>query len=327
MSSYLAPWKTVLRTNFTNIEKLALFLELSQEDKSRLLSHSKFILNLPLRLASKIKKGTLDDPLLRQFVPLDLETEVNPQFVADPVQDFTFVKTEKLLQKYQTRALVISTSACAMHCRYCFRQNFPYETERKGFEEELKQIRENTSLQEIILSGGDPLSLSDEILGSLLNELDAIPHIKRIRFHSRFPIGIPERIDASFLSLVSSLKKQIWFVTHANHAAELDQDVLGAFKALQKLGATVMNQAVLLKGVNDSVEALRKLAETLGDNGIVFYYLHQLDRVQGAAHFEVEEKQGLEIIKELQASASGYLVPKYVQEIAGKPSKTYVLPN
>ena len=288
----MTSWKAVLRTNFTDIDKLADFLNLSEADRACLHSRPRFILNLPLRLASKMQKGTLKDPLLRQFVPLLEEERRAPGFVPDPVQDVLFQKDGKLLQKYPARALVISTSACAMHCRYCFRQNYPYETEVKGFEKELATCRQDKTLREIILSGGDPLSLSNELLKELLDALDRIPHLKRIRFHTRFPIGIPERIDDEFLSILASLKKQVWFVVHSNHPLELDEEVLASLKRIQKLGIPILNQSVLLNGVNDELETLTALCERLTDHGFLPYYLHQLDRVQGTSHFEAPPKEG-----------------------------------
>lgn len=318
-------WQAILRTNFTRMEALCDFLELSSEDRKALSLKNRFVLNVPYRLAEKMAKGTLNDPLLRQFVPLIEETGVHDGFIEEPVSDTRFAKSEKLIQKYEGRSLIISTSACAMHCRYCFRQNFPYETERKGFVSELQALEQDPSIKEVILSGGDPLSLPTPALTSLLQALDAVPHLKRIRFHTRFPIGIPERIDAPFLTLLASLKKQVWFVIHANHPLELDLDVLSALKSVQKLGIPVLNQAVLLKGVNDNPETLQALSDRLADSGILFYYLHQLDRVKGAAHFEVHPETGKALVSALHRRSSGYQVPKFVQEIPGEPGKTSLL--
>jgi KamA family protein len=174
----------------------------------------------------------------------------------------------------------------------------------------------------VILSGGDPLSLPDRILETLLNKLSSIPHVRRIRFHTRFPIGIPERINDSFLELIGRLRPQVWFVIHVNHPRELDPDILLALKNLQKLGIPILNQSVLLKGINDTSEVLNELCELLIDQGILPYYLHQLDRVQGAAHFEVSEERGGQLIREVTRHLSGYGVPKYVKEISGEISKT-----
>lgn len=209
-----------------------------------------------------------------------------------------------------------------MHCRYCFRQNFDYDTENKGFENEITLIAADPSIREVILSGGDPLSLSNDVLRALLIQLSAIGHLRHIRFHTRFPIGIPERVDEQFLSLLSSLPQRIWFIIHANHPRELDADVLSALKRLQKAGVVLLNQSVLLRGVNDNVDTLEELCLLLVDHGILPYYLHQLDRVEGAAHFEVAEERGKALITALNARLPGYAVPKYVQERAGDPNKT-----
>lgn len=319
-----ANWRQVQRTNINSVEKLINYLELDEKNALRILKHPRFILNLPLRLAAKMAKNTLDDPILKQFVPLIEENNHTLGFVSDPVGDTGVQCTPKLLQKYEGRALLLVSSACAMHCRYCFRQNYPYETESKNFEKELEQLSQDQSITEVILSGGDPLSLSDENLKNLLEQLSLIPHIKRLRFHSRFPIGIPERIDESFLALLKTFSFQYWFVIHCNHPLELDPEVLSALAKLQHLGIPVLNQAVLLKGVNDQESTLRTLFATLADNGIFAYYLHQLDRVQGSAHFEVPVARGLQLIEHLQKSLPGYAVPKYVREIAGEAAKTSI---
>lgn len=315
-------WRQIQRQNFTRIDPLADFLELSDGQRQQLLTKPRFVLNLPLRLAKKIAKGTLEDPILRQFVPLQDEMVRTPDFLEDPVGDKLFRLESKLLSKYEGRVLLVCTSACAMHCRYCFRQNFEYESQNKTFTKEIELIAKDPTIHEVILSGGDPLSLSDEVLEGLLHQLAGIPHINRIRFHTRFPIGIPERISPNFLNIIASIPKQIWFVIHANHPLELDADVIHHVKQLQRLGCTVLNQAVLLKGVNDELDVLKALCEKLVDHGILPYYLHQLDRVQGAAHFEVSEEKGRELIQELAKSLPGYAVPKYVREIAGEFSKT-----
>lgn len=314
-------WRKILRESFTQIASLMDFLELTPEQRKSIITRANFPLNLPRRLAEKIQKGTLDDPILRQFVPTKDEVVFQQGFGSDPVGDEACRKAPKLLHKYEGRVLLVSTSACAMHCRYCFRQHFDYETQDKTFTSELQEIAKNPSIQEVILSGGDPLSLSDEKLQGLLEGINSIPHVTRIRFHTRFPIGIPERIDDSFLDMLSKVEKQIWFVIHVNHPLELDSEVLASLRRLQKSGCTILNQSVLLKGVNDSVETLKELSEVLIDHGIMPYYLHQLDRVQGAAHFEVEESTGHRLIKELSNLLPGYGVPKYVKEVAGEQSK------
>jgi EF-P beta-lysylation protein EpmB len=315
-------WRAIQKQNFTDWKKLVAFLQLSEEFHSQILSSTSFPLNLPKRLAEKIKKNSFEDPILKQFLPTTRERERVPGFLLDPVADQTFRKAPKLLQKYAGRALLVTTGACAMHCRYCFRQNFDYATGEGGFDKELEMIRADGSLSEIILTGGDPLSLSDETLGALITSLSQIPHIKRLRFHSRFPIGIPERIDDSFLALLERIPLQMVFAIHCNHPAELDQEIFSALKKLQKLGIPILNQSVLLKGVNDEPLILKELCESLADHGILPYYLNQLDRVQGAAHFEVDLQKGLELVDFLRRNLSGYALPRYAKEYPGEASKT-----
>jgi len=317
-------WRQIQKTNFTKIELLFDYLELSTELRKKIIIKAQFPLNLPRRLASKIKKNTLNDPILRQFVPLEEEKILAPGFVVDPLQDQSFRKTKKLLHKYHGRALIITTSACVMHCRFCFRQNFPYETTLSGFEEEIAYFAENPSIQEAILSGGDPLSLSNETLSSLFLSLNRIPHLRRIRFHTRFPIGIPERIDNDFLNILAASEKQIFFVIHCNHPEELDNDVTASLKKIHALGIPILNQSVLLKGINDHEQTLLKLSETLINAGIIPYYLHELDPVTGAAHFATPSSRGKELIRYLQKNISGYGVPRLVREEPGKLSKTLI---
>ncbi len=315
-------WKDILRTNFTHWEKLADYLQLNEEQRKQIIVQKHFPLNLPMRLASKIEKQTLDDPILKQFLPTSAELKTTKGYITDPVGDQASRCGAKLLHKYQGRVLLVTTSACAMHCRYCFRQNFDYDVADKTYAEELEKIATDPTIFEVILSGGDPLSLPHRILNPLIEKIAAIKHIKRIRFHTRFPIGIPERINDEFLNLIENLTPQVWFVIHSNHPRELDNDIFAHLQKLRKLGVNVLNQTVLLKGVNDNADTLTELFLSLADHGIMPYYLHQLDRVQGAAHFEVPEEEGRQLIKEIQKRLPGYAVPKYVREIAGEPNKT-----
>lgn len=302
------------------MKPLISFLELEEKKASQLLRRPAFSLNLPRRLAEKIEKNSLEDPIFKQFVPLVQETKSNKTFSLDPVQDESFRKEKKLLKKYAGRALIITTGACAMHCRYCFRQHFDYETEI-GFEKELKYLREDSSINEVILSGGDPLSLGNDRLQQLVAALEEIPHLKLLRFHTRFPIGIPERIDEGFLKILATTRFQVIVVIHCNHPQELDEEILSSLKKIRLLGIPILNQSVLLKGVNDRFETLKALSTRLIENGIIPYYLHQLDQVEGASHFEVSPKRGLALIEELRASLPGFAVPRYVKEIANEKSK------
>lgn len=319
----IALWRQIQRENFTDWKELLTFLQLDLSTAEAIVSHkSKFSLNLPRRLAQKITKSHWEDPVLLQFLPTLRELEASPLFVIDAVADGASRRTPKLLHKYHGRALLLCTSACAMHCRYCFRQHFDYEASDKLFQEELRAIAAETSLSEILLSGGDPLSLSNLQLGHLLSSLGRIPHLKRIRFHTRFPIGIPERIDTGFLELLAACPKQVVFVIHCNHAQEFDEEIFEQLKRVQQLGIPVLSQSVLLKNINDDVQTLKNLFELLIDHGIIPYYLHQLDRVQGAAHFEVSETEGKHLMDQLGVLLPGYALPRYVREIPHQPHKT-----
>jgi EF-P beta-lysylation protein EpmB len=314
-------WRQVQRQNFRNVSELCDFLQLDALSKEKLLQDPAFSLNLPKRIASKIEKNNINDPLFKQFVALKQEELIDPSFEQDPVNDQAFRKKGRLLHKYQGRALLVTTGACAMHCRYCFRKNFEYGGKDFSFEDELLSIKEDPTITEIILSGGDPLSLSNEMLKKLIGDLEKNSHLKRLRFHTRFPLGIPERIDEEFLEILKNTRFQVWFVIHCNHPNELDDFILEQLKKVQKLGIPVLNQAVLLKGINDNVDCLKTLFETFVDHGILPYYLHQLDPVQGAMHFEVSMQEGLELIDTLKGCLPGYGVPKYVKEIPFAKSK------
>ena len=313
-------WRLIQRHNFKNWKHLGEFLKL---DFDRVFfPHPHFPLNLPRRLAEKIQKKAPNDPILMQFFPHQKENIVAPGFLDDPVSDTRFQKTPRLLQKYDGRVLLIVTSACAMHCRFCFRQHYSYHESSTDFSSELTAIAQDPSIYEVILSGGDPLSLSDQKLNALIKKIAAIPHIKLLRFHTRFPVGIPERITPSFLEILQKTPLQIFFLLHTNHPLELDSDVLKSMQKIQKTGTPVLTQTVLAAKVNDNYETLKTLFLKLVEHGIVPYYLHQLDRVQGAAHFEVSTEKGLKLIEELRATLPGYALPTYVQEIPNEKSKT-----
>lgn len=326
MSAATVPmWREIQKTNFTSLDQLAQYLQLSQDQHDLLCNRPSFPLNLPRRLAEKIQKKTLNDPILLQFVPLKQELVSSQGFCLSPTQDESFSKTPKMLQKYNKRALLITTSACAMHCRFCFRQNYPYEVTQKIFDQELLLIEQDPSLMEIILSGGDTLSLSDRALSELITRIEAIEHIKIVRFHTRFPIGIPERITENFLKIFQHRRLQFIFVVHVNHPKELDQDVIFYLKQLQQLCIPILNHTVLLKDVNDDLNTMVELNTALVCAGIIPYYLNQLDKVQGSAHFEVTIDRGKELITQMRKHLPGYAVPRYIEEIPGRPHKTVLL--
>ena len=319
--STIALWRMIQRQNFTNWQELLAYLEIPESLISEILPNPRFTLNLPRRLAEKIAKGTLDDPILRQFLPSIKELQTSSEYSEDPVADELFRPAPKLLHKYHGRALLLCISACAMHCRYCFRQHFEYETGDKLFQKELEAIAADSSLSEILLSGGDPLSLSNADLKQLIESLANIAHVKRIRFHTRFPIGIPERIDDELLSILTNTQLQVIFVIHCNHPKELDDAVISALKQLQRLAIPVLCQSVLLRGVNDDLDTLFDLYENIINAGILPYYLHQLDKVQGGMHFEVPIEKGKFLMQQLSARLPGYAVPRYVQEIPHQRAK------
>ena len=317
-------WTDILKNNFRTWEPLADFLQLNENQKSLILKKSNFILNLPLRLAQKIEKSTLDDPILKQFLPILEEEKPYPNFSPSPTQENRFLLSQQLLQKYSGRALLISTQACAMHCRYCFRRHFDYKQGDFSFKKEIEILKENPTLSEVILSGGDPLSLQNKYLKKLIRSLSEISHLKLIRWHTRFPIGIPERIDSEFLNILEESPLQQVFVIHCNHFKELDTENVEALKKIQKLGIPVLNQAVLLKGVNNSIPTLKRLCLTLASNGILSYYLHYLDKVEGAGHFQVSKKEAQDLIEALRCELPGYALPNLVEEQAGASSKTNI---
>ena len=318
-------WKRIQQGNFHSLKEVADFLLLDEKNRSHLAFDRPFPLQIPRRLAEKIPKNTLDDPIARQFLPLKEENSVDPNFTLNPNQEAPPSGCSKLLHKYEGRVLLVTTGACTMHCRFCFRQNFPYTTYSAPLDNELAYIQNDPSIHEVILSGGDPLSLSDTYLTSLLEKLSAIAHVKLIRFHTRFPVGIPERITESFLRMLESCPKQVIFVIHTNHSQELDQDVLFALKKIQKTGTSVLSQTVLLAKVNDHMETLKELFLLLATNGIIPYYLHQLDPVSGGMHYEVDSQKGLQLIESLRKKIPGYALPTYVREVPFAPSKLPVI--
>lgn len=287
-----------------------------------------FLRKFPLRVtqgfASRMAKNDPFDPLFLQVWGHPQEALETPGFSTDAVGDLAKARAGGILHKYQGRALVVATGACAVHCRYCFRRHFPYGEllARDHWRETLREIAADRSLSEVILSGGDPLSLPDEKLAEFAQALEFIPHVKRLRIHTRQPVVLPERVDESLLNWLGRGRIRKIIVLHVNHANELDASVAAALKPLTALGIPLLNQSVLLKGVNDSVATLENLSTRLFECGVMPYYLHMLDRVQGAGHFEVPEIQARALMRGLGARLPGYLVPKLVREDAGAASKT-----
>jgi EF-P beta-lysylation protein EpmB len=285
---------------------------------------AQFPLRVPQGFVARMRHGDPFDPLLRQVLPLDAEMRPMPGFTRDAVGDGAAKAGSGVIRKYHGRALLIATGSCAVHCRYCFRRHFPYAEEAAaaaGWRDAIESIRSDDTIDEVILSGGDPWSLATTKLSELTAALADVGHVKRLRVHTRLPVVLPERVDAALLDWLAALPWPTTIVVHANHANEFDADVDAAVAKLRATGATLLNQAVLLRGVNDSVEALANLSERSHAAGVLPYYLHQLDRVEGVAHFEVDDARARELHSALAARLSGYLVPKLVREVAGDPGK------
>jgi len=283
-----------------------------------------FPLRVPRGFIARMRYGDPSDPLLRQVLPLDAELMQVEGYGLDAVGDAAANIGPGVLHKYHGRALLISTGSCAIHCRYCFRRHFPYSEETaaaNGWQAAIETIRQDTSLTEIILSGGDPLSLSTSKLAELTIALRRIPQIKRLRLHTRLPVVLPERIDAEFLDWLDDLPWVKVIVIHANHPNEFDPDVDAALSGLRDTGAHLLNQAVLLRGINDDASTLQQLCERGFEAGVLPYYLHQLDKIIGAAHFEVSDAHAHALHAQLLAALPGYLVPKLVREVTGDASK------
>ena len=287
----------------------------------------KFPLRVPHSFIARMRHGDPADPLLRQVLPLGEELDDMAGFVADPIDESMYRQAPGLLRKYSSRALLVATGACALHCRYCFRREFPYD-EQQGdtgrWRQAVAAIEADPAVRELILSGGDPLSLSNARLQSLTQALRHVKHLESLRIHTRNAIVLPSRIDAGFVDWIRSLPWRATIVLHVNHPNEIAGDALNALARLRESGALLLNQTVLLRGVNDSIEPLVGLSRRLYAHGVLPYYLHLLDRVRGSAHFEVPEPQGVALIDAMARQLPGYLVPKLVREIPGADAKTVI---
>jgi len=283
-----------------------------------------FPLRVPRGFAARMRRGDPHDPLLLQVLPSAAELLPAPGFVADPLAERRAVKAPGLLHKFAGRVLLITTGACAVHCRYCFRRHFPYAEHRPwadGWRQALACVAGDASIREVILSGGDPLVLDDDKLAALALALADLGHVRRLRLHSRLPIVLPERVDDALLAWLSGTRLQPVVVIHANHPNEIDGGVRAALARLRSAGVALLNQAVLLRRVNDDAAVLAALSESLFAAGVLPYYLHLLDPVAGAAHFEVGETRARRLHAELAARLPGYLLPRLVREVPGAPSK------
>jgi EF-P beta-lysylation protein EpmB len=318
-------WREELRLAVREASQLIAALDLPAEllEPARRAA-AEFPLFAPWPYIARMQPGNSADPLLRQVLPLGAELVSAQGFTADAVGDAHALLSPGLLQKYNSRALLITTGACAIHCRYCFRRHFPYSESPRSpadWQPAIDRIAADPSIDEAILSGGDPLTLVDEHLAQLAERLAEVPHLRRLRIHTRLPIVIPQRVTSELVDWLRGTRLAPIMVVHANHANEIDEPTAAALARLIDNGIPVLNQSVLLAGVNDSASALIDLSRRLVDLRVMPYYLHQLDRVQGAAHFEVPVSRGIDLVEQMRRALPGYAVPRYVQEISGEANK------
>ena len=282
-----------------------------------------FALRVPRPYIARMRRADADDPLLRQVLPTAQETQSVPGYGVDPLRESSAVVDAGLLHKYAGRVLLIASGACAVNCRYCFRRHFPYAQHRQGSDfPALEAVRGDASIREVILSGGDPLMLKDNHFAALVRRIGGIDHVRRIRIHTRLPVVIPQRVTAALIDVLASLPQQVVIVLHFNHGNEIDSHCVRALRALGRF--TLLNQSVLLRGVNDDAEVLAELSERLFAAGVLPYYLHLPDAVAGTAHFDVSETQAKALHRRLMASLPGYLTPRLVRETPGLPAKELV---
>lgn len=321
-------WKRHLADAVTEVDELLELLDLEGRLPSATPAAADgFPLRVPRGFVARMRKRDWSDPLLRQVLPLAAEDDRAEGFSQDPVGELAAGPAQGILHKYRGRALVVATGACAIHCRYCFRRHFPYDEQNvslSGVGGAIERFSRDSEIAEVILSGGDPLLVSDSGLAEISRGLESVSGLLRLRLHTRLPVVLPERVDGPLISWIQSLRLPLIVVIHANHANEIDGKVRRALAALRGTGATLLNQSVLLAGVNDSVEALAGLSEALFGAGVLPYYLHMLDPVQGAAHFAVSDDAARSLYREVAAALPGYLVPKLVREVPGAPAKVGV---
>ncbi|WP_051090338.1 EF-P beta-lysylation protein EpmB [Psychromonas ossibalaenae] len=323
----LPSWQKELANAIKNPLQLLQLLDISPQsvrlsDPAR----KSFPMLVPRPFIRKMKKGDINDPLLKQILPVSDEELISPDYSVDPLQEHESI-VPGLLHKYKSRVLLILKSGCAVNCRYCFRRHFPYQDNninKKQLQEIINYLKAHPEVNEVILSGGDPLMSKDDFLGYLFNELASLPQLLRLRVHTRLPVVIPVRITDELCKIIKHSRLKVVFVLHINHANEIDRDFKEAMLKLKRAGVQLLNQGVLLKGINDNSQALIALSEALFDAHILPYYLFLLDKVQGAQHFDLAEKKAQQMIQEMNSALPGYLVPKLSREIAGQKSKTVI---
>ncbi|TDP00507.1 EF-P beta-lysylation protein EpmB [Marinomonas balearica] len=324
------PWSHELRRAITRLPELLEALDLPPDLAATHIGATQaFRLLVPRPYLSRIEKGNLTDPLLLQVLPQYQELSDVEGYVKDPLNEAEHNPQKALVHKYESRVLVITTGTCAVNCRYCFRRHFPYgdnQLAQHEWQNVLDYVANDPNINEVILSGGDPLMLKDKILSERVKSLESIKHVKRLRIHTRLPVVIPSRIDDEFISWVTRSRLSIVLVTHINHANEIDHDVALAMQKLKNVGVTLLNQGVILKGVNDSVDAQVNLSDRLFEVGLLPYYMFTFDPVEGAAHFDIAIEEAQLLMGEVAKKLPGYLVPRLAKEIPGRASKTVFAP-
>ncbi len=322
-------WQQQLGNAYCHIRELLADLALSEHYSPEMeLAAEAFHFQVPRYFAALMKKGDIHDPLLLQVLPRAAELQHRTGFTLDPLGDQDAHEGNGILHKYHARVLLITTGACAINCRYCFRRHFPYashQARKSQWQPALQHLRQDSAIHEVILSGGDPLSLGNTRLQFLVEALEKIPHIQRLRIHTRLPVVLPSRIDQPLVEILGNTTLATSMVMHANHPRELTAEMRQALYPLRRAGITLLNQSVLLKGVNNSAPTQVRLCESLYSMGILPYYLHQLDQVQGAAHFAVDDQAALDLHKSMERQLPGYLLPRLVRETAGARSKQTLL--
>ena len=322
-------WKTELSHCVNSIDELLNQLGLKAEDLNATeQAATEFSIKVPQSFVQLMEYGNPNDPLLKQVLPITSELQVDNNFSTDPVDESSFNPVPGIVHKYRNRVLMIISPNCAINCRYCFRRHFPYDENRQSKQQWLKALdylKTKPEINEVIFSGGDPLAANDHFLRWLTAEIESIQHIKHLRIHTRLPVVIPSRVDDQLLNWLGNTRLKPTLVLHINHANEIDEALRQGVDRLKKSGITVLNQSVLLKGINDNSDQLISLSEKLFDAGIMPYYLHMLDPVQGASHFDVSMDRAVEIFRQIQTELPGFLVPKLVQERAGERSKSLIL--
>jgi L-lysine 2,3-aminomutase len=320
-------WQKNLAQGFASVTELLTYLELPLTT-GNVLAEKQFPSRIPLGFAKRMQKGNPVDPLLLQVLATGNELLEKEGYSIDPLHESNANPIRGLIHKYYGRVLLTLTGVCAVNCRYCFRRHFPYQNNnpgRNGLKDICDYIAQDESISEVILSGGDPLLASDLVLGELIRQLEQIPHVHTLRFHTRIPIVFPERIDKGLLTLLENTQLNKVMVLHCNHAQELDDSVRQVLHGLRQSGCHLLNQTVLLAGINDNAHVLASLSQALFSYGVIPYYLHILDKVTGASHFDLSFDRVQVIYKQLQNQLPGYLLPRLVREEPGKQSKTLLI--